>query len=380
MTRRCFLHVGCPKTGTTYLQNVLWSSRPALEKQGVRLPMHRPRDHFWMTLVLRDRLDPALDSPAAYGVLDRLEAALSEAGDDDLLVSHELLAPVRPHGIARLMQMLDDFEVHVVITARDLYRQVPAEWQQHVKTRSVKTFQEFLTWLREEPAAHFWLAQDVADIAQRWSAGLPSQRVHIVTVPPAGAPPVLLLERFCSVLGVEPWTLESDVSRTNPSLGAGQVELLRRVNVALGDRLPHPRAGYNKVAKQWFAEEVLAQQRGGRLSLSASELDWVEQRSRTMVGRIAEAGYEIVGDLDDLLPPRPSAPDRTPAPTDTALLEVAVEAFACVLEMRRAEVEEHRAQVSALRREVAGLRCELTAARQSPLHRLRDRVGGRRRG
>jgi hypothetical protein len=32
---RVFLHIGAPKTGTTYLQDVLWSNKAELSRRGV---------------------------------------------------------------------------------------------------------------------------------------------------------------------------------------------------------------------------------------------------------------------------------------------------------------------------------------------------------
>ncbi|MBA2774812.1 MAG: hypothetical protein H0U36_12330, partial [Nocardioidaceae bacterium] len=36
--KRVFFHIGAPKTGTTYLQNVLFQNRPALKAAGVLYP------------------------------------------------------------------------------------------------------------------------------------------------------------------------------------------------------------------------------------------------------------------------------------------------------------------------------------------------------
>ena len=92
MTRRCFLHVGSPKTGTSYLQSVLWQSRTPLAAQGITLPLRRP-DHFFLTLQLRGRYNPQVDPPRAAGVLDRLDAALARS-EGDVLITHELLSVV----------------------------------------------------------------------------------------------------------------------------------------------------------------------------------------------------------------------------------------------------------------------------------------------
>ena len=43
MTDFC-LHIGPVKTGSTYLQNIMWKSRDALREQGVLLPAVHPND------------------------------------------------------------------------------------------------------------------------------------------------------------------------------------------------------------------------------------------------------------------------------------------------------------------------------------------------
>ncbi len=43
MTRRAFVHIGLPKTGTTYLQAVLAHHRDALRESGVLYPFVRPQ-------------------------------------------------------------------------------------------------------------------------------------------------------------------------------------------------------------------------------------------------------------------------------------------------------------------------------------------------
>ena len=61
---------------------------------------------------------------------------------------------------------------------------------------------------------------------ERWSVIAPPERIHVVTVPPSGTPPEVLLERFCSVIGVDPAALDREVPRANESLGQVQAELL----------------------------------------------------------------------------------------------------------------------------------------------------------
>ena len=50
-----------------------------------------------------------------------------------VIISHEILAPAEPDQIARLRARPRRREVHIVYSARDLARQLPAEWQESIK-------------------------------------------------------------------------------------------------------------------------------------------------------------------------------------------------------------------------------------------------------
>src|SRR5699024_7745323 len=102
---------------------------------------------------------------------------------------------------------------------------------------------------RRPLARPFWAQQDLPSVLGNWASEVPAERTHIVTVPPAGAGRASLLARYSSVLGIDASRLSTGTPRSNASLGLVQAEVLRRVNVALGERLPRPRAGYARVAK-----------------------------------------------------------------------------------------------------------------------------------
>ncbi len=335
MKRRCILHVGCPKTGTTYLQDVLWASTEALRQQGFRLPLDSLRDHFFLTLALRGRLDPQVDPLPAQTVLQRLQRELRAADDADLIISHELLSAVAQPQVDELLAMLADCDVHVVVTARDLARQVPSEWQQAVKTRFQKTYDDFVSSVVAGDAPHFWAVQDIAAVADRWGRSLPPGNVHIVTLPPPGAGPEILLARFCRVVGLDAETLDTGRVRINTSIGYEQSELVRRINVALGERLPNPRSGYNRAVKFWFAETVLTRQPSvQRLVLPPEHGEWARATTARMTARIEQAGYDVVGDLRDLVPREEPLAQSLHAPTDAEVAAAAVEALAAVLDAR----------------------------------------------
>jgi hypothetical protein len=376
--RRCYLHVGCPKTGTTYLQSIMWKSRRQLREQGLEPALRQRSDSFFLTLGLRERFDPEYDGPRVLQVMDRLAAGLADGRTEDLIISHELLAAVAPEGVQRLRGMLEGFEVHVVVTARDLARQIPAEWQQTVKTRSRATYPTFLENVRDRRDSRFWTVQDPADVAERWGVGLPPQNVHVVTVPPASSPTSLLVERFYSVLDVDPASLDTDVARSNPSLGYAQAELLRRVNATLGDRLPHPRAGYNVAVKGWLGEHVLSRQDGQRIGLPAEHHEWVGAAARETVERLTERGYHVVGDLADLVPEPPTGTEVPQVVPDDELVEAALEALATMVAERGDEaLEKKRAKAATAAGSAVGSSTELL--RRAPASGLVARAARRLR-
>lgn len=380
--QRLYLHVGHAKTGTSYLQSVLWGSREVLARAGLVLPLQGPGDHFHLALSLRGDLDESMDGPGALTVEDRLVDQLRELDSPRVLVTHEVLSAVSAAEAARFRARLAGYEVHIVLTVRDLRRQIPAEWQQRVKTRGTLTYEDFTRGVVDRSARgrKFWLVQDTVDVAERWRGDLPHERVHVVTTPPPGAPPPLLLERYCQVLGVDPALLDTEVSRSNESLGAAQVELLRRVNVALGERLPHPRAGYNRVAKNDFANQVLAAQQGERLDLPAHLDQWCRTEAERIVDHIRVSGYDVVGDLDDLVPaPRTSAPAAVEV-SDAQVAGAAVDGIAALLVQRHADVKQIQQLRQALRQQEQAQR-EKEQPPPPPLRqRVRPAVGRRLRG
>ena len=158
----------------------------------------------------------------------------------------------------------------------------------------------------------------------------------------------------------------------NPSIGQVQAELLRRVNVALGDRLPHVRAGYRGPGKRFLAETILIQQEGKALQLPERTRPWVEERSHLLVEELRAGGYDVVGDLGDLVPEPGSFVDQPEVGADE-LVDAAAEALAAVLVAR----SEDRAERTRLRRRLADQRRRLQELEgESVLRRLRRRLAG----
>ena len=210
MTRprqRVVLHVGLPKTGTTYLQAVLAHHRDALRETGVLYPFVRPQAMFLGAVEVRGSREKfGLTAEDVAGTWQALcDRVLAHAGTS--VISHEILGGAEPDEIAAALAPLAGIEVDVVVTARDLGRQATAHWQEEVKLGDTRSFAELehdqlRADVPEGERPHFWHAQDYAAALRRWATAVPAERVHLVVGPPPGAAPEVLWQRFAEACGI----------------------------------------------------------------------------------------------------------------------------------------------------------------------------------
>jgi hypothetical protein len=336
---RVFLHVGAPKTGTTYLQQVLWSNRKVLARRGALYWGRDAAEHFYAAQDLRGRNFRGHPDPRVPGAWERLARAAREWSGPTVLISHEVLATSAPEDVSRAADSLRPHEVHVVYTARDLGRQIPAMWQESVKNGRMLPYHDYLRTL-QSPRPHmvgriFWRTQDALDVLGRWGTAVPAERIHVVTVPPRGAEGDLLLRRFCAVTGLDSQGLDSSAAtHGNVSLGLAEAELLRRVSQRLKGELSWPE--HELLLKNFLTRRVLTGRPGSaHTGVPESEREWVLARSRALVDGLADRGYDVVGSLDELLPDFTAEPDTDPDPAADDVLDSAVDALAVLLSERR---------------------------------------------
>jgi len=346
-SRQVYLHLGLQKTGTSYLQGVMRRNRDLLAEQGLDLVPEGRRESFELMLLVRGRYDPDRDPASVGSALDRFAASLERAPGSRALLTQESLAASRQAQVRSLVAACGDREVHVVLTVRDLARQVPSSWQQELKAARTVTYERWLERLQEGERAgrggHPWIQHDPPAVLARWAEVVPPERIHVVTVPPPGSPPTLLLERYCRVLGVRSDDLAPGPGAGNTSLGRVQAELLRQVNLGLPDDLRR-RQVYGDVGKRWFASQVLAPQDGGKILLPERVRPWCEEVSDAQVAALAAAGYDVEGSLDDLrCRDSAFAPEAEVSPSDAELSSAAVGALVEIV-AERARARSRRAR------------------------------------
>ena len=375
--RRVYLHIGLPKSGTSFLQSTLRANAERLRPHGVFYPTQQRRGLFHAALDLTD-------NHPGWGQPDELVAGTwaeicgqVRAFDGTAVLSNELFCNIKPERIAGALAELDGHEVHVVVTARDLARQLPAEWQEGIKHGRSGSFARFLDLMLDpERSSHyarlFWRHQDLSLVLGHWLDHLPASRIHVVTCPLPGAPPELLWQRFCQVVGLDPDLAELPTAGVNTSLGITEIDLLRRVNRSLDSSRHKPRT-LRRTMKQYFVRDILRRHTSTKVSTPASVVPRLREITQAWCVDLTAAGYDVVGDLDELVPAL-ADPDRLAA--DPGTPEAAPDE---VLSLAADAIAELVSEVQRLRRRNRRLSAELED-RDTPVGReLATRVLGRLR-
>ncbi|MGN0062886.1 MAG: hypothetical protein ACI379_01485 [Nocardioides sp.] len=352
MAQRVFLHIGPPKTGTSFLQAAWHQHRGDMRTRGLLYPGNDRVEHFQAAAAATAKRDVVQQMlPQAAAAWDRLTTRVGR-WDGDALLSSEHYALGRRGAIAPIMQRLSEVaeEVHLVVGARDLARQIPADWQQTVKQGSTTRFEEFLSALERDEHPSFWRAQHLPSLLDAWGGSLPPERVHVVVLGRPGSPHTLLWERMCAVLGIEGDFLRP-VARSNESINATQAELIRQMNEALGE--VRKDLVTKRVMRRLIADGRFDDVNGAtKLLLPREAAGWVAERSRQVVEELGGRGYDVHGDLEDLL-----LDDSTPLADAVATVtpeQIAALAPAVVARLVEHEVERRHA-LRERERETAGV-------------------------
>jgi hypothetical protein len=356
MDQRVYLHVGVPKSGTTFLQTSLSDNRKALREAGILYPGGHER-MFLAAVDVRDTHKAWGRSRAEVeGAWDAL-CRKARAHDGVTVISHELLGAACSRQIIKALSMLKGVEVHVVVTARDPARLAVAEWQEGIKHGRRLTFEEFRARVLDgasetDYARRFRASQDLPAVLARWGAGLPASRVHVVSCPPPDADPGVLWRRFAGVVGIDPNRFPAaGPDSANASLGVAEIDLLRRVNLKLDKRLVQP--AYGQVVKQLYAHELLAGRTSPRPVVPREMYDDLVVVGERWVKEIDKAGYDVRGDVTELVPVAPASERRHPDDVD---LRAEVDAAATATAGLLLEVDRGRGEVARLESENAKLR------------------------
>jgi hypothetical protein len=360
MSRTVYLHIGAPKTGTTYLQDRLTLNASALADHDVHFPTRSPlvSPGLFQFRAALDLLEQDWGGAPGHaeGSWDQLVKRVNKRSGT-VIVSHEILAPARSHHVARAMNDLGaGADVHVVYTARDLSRQLPAAWQESIKQGRTWRYQKFL---RKSQRGRTWFSRafDLPSVLGTWGAHVPPENIHLVTVP-LNRKGESLWDRFCRATRIESTWAPEESTRANASLGVAETAVLRQLNKKL-DRKVRREAAYDGLIRQMLAEEELVRGRSARILLPPDHHEWVAERGRQWVEWVEQSGIDVVGDVHDLVPAAAttdhdwSDPDRV---KPRQRLRVAMRALAAMTSEAASRPDPDQQLTSRLRKNAGRLR------------------------
>lgn len=345
MARRVVLHIGAMKSGTSYLQSLLFADKQRLAAAGVLVPGEVWTDQ---ATAVRQALNPPDRGPRQRW--DDLTREV-RAADGTAVISMEYLGPMRRAAIPGVVEDLGADEVTVVVTARDLNRGLVSMWQETIQNGRTWGWHDYVrdaesrrrmsgaeAFDRSTPGGSFWRQQDLVRMVGNWARAVGMDNVVLVTVPQPGAPTRLLADRFSEASGID---LDPDapVSMANESLGLASLLALREVNELLVERGVRWPTG-QQLRKRVLAKTVMAARRDTEPRLGLVTPDWVREQSRRIVAELRASGVCCVGEWSDLDPVDVRGVDPDDVPAD----------------------EVHRAAVAAL----AGLVAEIVGKRSDP--------------
>ncbi len=378
--RRVYIHIGLPKTGTSYLQQALWSSREALAANGVLVPGERHQIQRYAIWDLMGRRLRGVSQPEVTGSWAALVEAVRGWDGGKVVLSEEFLVHARRRHVRQIVEAFRPAQLDVVVTVRDLGRTIGSMWQQQVAKQGTTPWPEYVAAVRDPSAGKptagvaFWLRYDLEKILATWRAAVPAERIHVVTVPPPGSPPTVLLERFALAIDLELDALTQPERQANQAVGVVGTELLLRLNSELANLDERQYLHLARVLSTGLRQNPDRKQP----RLPASAQAWATEKGAEFIQMLESGSYDVVGDLTDLLPlAHEDTADDGQHVTDRELADAALFALAHICQEHAAlwSRTRKRAAVSGIdtrTRAVSALRA-VTYRSQSAALRAADR-------
>jgi len=321
---RVVLHIGTMKSGTSFVQSALMGNESALADAGY---VYLGKSFAKQSRAVRSGLGKA---PKPRG--GRMWSALVQEARDHPgeagVISMEFLSFARGAQLDAFLEPLAGLHVQVVLTVRDQFRAIPAQWQTFVRNFGTDDWESYLRLIETPRLGRgrdsrafitFHRAQDIVPMMARWSEHPVVSRLDVVTVPPVEAPRDELWRRFCTAVGLPFEATRLEDTRDNTSLGYASCDYLRRLNVHLADVAPRL---YRRAVRP-LTRDVLGPLRSeqGRPELDKRASSYARGLNEKVRVAVTKAGHGFVGSLDDLpVPSETHAPSVVAkAPTDQVL-------------------------------------------------------------
>ena len=344
------LHVGPPKTGSTALQDGLHQTRDSLAAQGTTY-VSRVRHELIPARYITGQLPDGPKWAWAEQRWNELVDAMRAEGPERKVYSSEYLADATEEQVVRIVDAIGPEETYVVITLRPLVDIVPSQYQQYLQGGLTSDYE---SWLRSTfvdelatvgPSA-FWQRHRHDALVERWARVAGRDRVVVVAT--GGRDFTAVPAAFETLLGLHRGTLVGREVRPNRSLTWPEAEVMRRFNVE-AQRMGLVDSKYETLTK--YAADCVKLRVPDPDEPRIVTPGWAVERAHELgaafAAGIAASGVRVIGDLDELAPPR--SVTSLSRPPETVDLDVAALFSAAFLDAERRLRQEVAARKEARR-------------------------------
>lgn len=150
-----YLHIGMPKTGTSHIQNFLWTNDEVLREKGYVYPkfksfpgIGKARNGYFLRNQLKDPLTGKRDPEKEKEIYNQSFDEISELSQtyDKIILSEEGIWDTPTFSWTKYKKEIDsrdlDTKIIVYLRRQDLF--IESYWSQKVKETSVLTFNEYI--------------------------------------------------------------------------------------------------------------------------------------------------------------------------------------------------------------------------------------------
>lgn len=317
--RARLLHIGLPKSGTTFLQRAAAANREHLLAHGVRYPGTAINHRLPVLALMGEHGD--WGSSERVPKIDKWNRLLKEVEAETerrVYLSNESLTLCSDTQAARFVDALGVERTHVLVTIRGYAALLASNWQQHVKTGARISFARWLNAvLSDPPSAGVGVAYhqrlDAAGAVTRWARLLGPERVTVVIADKTR--PTLLTDALADLLGLPRAVLAADPTQgfsTNRSMSLPEVEMVRALNEIIRVRGRTDWAQYALLVRNGATARMLQMRRPGpnepAVQLPEHAAEVAQARAQAQAEALAASGARLIGDLASLTAPVPTVP------------------------------------------------------------------------
>jgi hypothetical protein len=308
MKKKVYLHVGFHKTGTTAIQESLYSHSDQLKDLGISYATKKGKANHREAWALSERYWGWKKRGGEKTSIVEWKKRVKDlkAQKINSVLSSEFFSEIDDTQLDQIAHDLKNFDVEVIFTIRPLAKLLGSSYQQYLKYGIKASYEEWLEdifrnseKLKYTPT--FWKRHRHEAVIARWAKAFGNQKIHLVVVDESE--PDLLYDAFNKILKLPAGTLkEVKGSGSNRSLNYPEISLLLAINKAF----PKERAwsDYEIFIREGsirhLTNQVQLAELGTKLLTPQWAVDESARLSSNSIVKINDLEVKIYGDLSKL--------------------------------------------------------------------------------